>query len=132
MYGRTVAPFWIDTVLALISTFSVVKMNQPQRWGLMFASLPVVIWLGLALFSPESFTAWHWIPDGGPREPWGVPREYSYQFRYTSYEQLVGACVTMVAIEVFLCALLATLLRSRRVHEFYRVQWPWLRRPDSA
>jgi hypothetical protein len=79
--------------------------------------LPILIWLLLALFSPESWTAWHWLPRGGPSEPWGVPAAFSYRVRYRSYEQLVGACVATVVEEiVFVLVLLRLFLgaASRR------------------
>jgi hypothetical protein len=117
--------------LVVISVVCILQANEREPRGIFLASVPAILWLFLSLFSPESFTAWHWLPDGGPREPWGIPREYTYEFRYASHEQLVGSCVATVAIELLLAALLAMLFLNRRAREFYGFSWRWPRNPTS-
>lgn len=122
LYGRWSGPLWIDAVLAAGASLCLLMSARRERHAMFIAAVPAAVWLILTLCSPESYTAWLWIPSGGPREPWGAPRELTYQFRYHTYEQLVGSCVSTVVIEIALAAFLVWFFTTSRAREYYGIR----------
>lgn len=121
LYGRFVGPLWVELIFLVIVGVCLMGSAQPGWRGLAACSAPLLLWFMLTAASPESWTGWHWLPYGGPVEPWGIPRPFTYEFRYATHEQLVGACVAAVVKQLLLGALLATLFLSKTSRTYFQV-----------
>ncbi|HEV7764874.1 MAG TPA: hypothetical protein VGQ76_07740 [Thermoanaerobaculia bacterium] len=100
LYGRWPAPIWLEVVIAGVALVCLWKSGSRGPVGVLANVIPALLVLVQTLLSPESYTAFFWIPRGGPTDPWNIP-PHTYEYRYATHEQLVGACVLVMAKNVF-------------------------------
>jgi hypothetical protein len=119
LYGRWPGPIWLEAVVAVLAFVCLWKSGSRGAAGVLANVIPALFVLVQTVLSPESYTALFWIPRGGPTEPWGVPRYFTYEYRYANHQQLVSACVLAMAKNVFLTAAVVRLVVSRPARKYF-------------
>ena len=123
LYGSLAGPVLFDLVIALICIFCLTRSRRRTPAGLLANGIPILIAFLLIVFSAESWTLWHWISYGGPAEPPWLPRDFSYQFTYRTYEAVLGACIFTFIEEFVLGMALLRLFFSAASGEYFGFQW---------
>jgi hypothetical protein len=97
--------------------------GEPTWLGLVAASLPVLAWLLLTVFSPESWRLWHWVAAGFPSGMIGLQRgDFAppVDRMYRSQMELRGAVLGTFIEQVAFAAVLGTLWFGAASRGYFR------------
>jgi len=123
IYGTVLAPYWLNFIIIAAVVMCLLRSSEPTRRGLVATSLPVVAWLLLTVFGPESWRLWHWIAAGFPSGLAGlelVAFDPPLDRFYRSQMELRGAVAGSLLEELVFTGVLWSLLFGRASRAYFR------------
>ena len=122
-YGTMTAPYWLDVLIIGAVVLCLLRSGEPTRPGLVAACLPVLAWLLLTAFGPESWRLWHWISAGFPEGLRGlelVAFEPPVDRLYRSQMELRGAVLGTFLEQFIFAGVLGSLTFGRASRAYFR------------